>query len=125
MERLPRAQSRNQAQEYAGAREIGSIIAVIREQLIMEQRVSVAEGLASGEAKLSADMMVADQPGPESPRVATARKQSDTVSADVRLQEILRLYDGDQEEAAAQAIAEFSRSYPDHPVSVWLLEHGY
>jgi hypothetical protein len=128
-EMFARALAPSSAKESVGASEIASIIVVIREHLLSERPESAPGGLASEEADMPADlpanMAAVDRLMSAAPRAATEPAESGTISAEVRLQEIVRLYDDQQEAAAARAIADFRRSFPEHPVSVWLSERGY
>jgi outer membrane protein assembly factor BamD (BamD/ComL family) len=48
-----------------------------------------------------------------------------TEPPDSRLRRIFDLYEQGENIAAAQALDEFRRAFPDHPVSRLLLERGY
>ena len=56
---------------------------------------------------------------------AAVRKKDQSVSPEARLERILTLYDTNQSDAAQAAIVEFRGRFPDHPVSVLLLERGF
>ena len=120
-EMFDRALAPSAAKESVGAGEIASIIVVIREYLLSERPGLAPGGLASEDADLPANRAAVDRLMSTAPRAATEPEESGTLSAEVRLQEILRLYDDQQEAAAAQAIADFRRSFPKHPVSIGLL----
>lgn len=102
------------------ADEPGQMIDVVREFMRSD----------APESDREAEVMLAEDASPArslatSPLMTMSRKQSQLPSPEALLAEILRLYDAGQAAAAAASIVEFRRIYPDHPVSVSLLERGY
>jgi len=57
--------------------------------------------------------------------VAALREKNQWATPEARLEEILTLYDTNQSDAAWDAVVEFRDRFPDHPVSVLLLERGF
>jgi len=102
--------------ESAETNRLSLIMDVIRERQTQQQRqqdgISPADKkVSNGSAKSLEEIVVTSLPQSRSP--------------EARLQEILSLYDDNQTLAATEAIEEFRRSYPEHPVSVALMERGF
>ena len=80
---------------------------------------------ASGATNLMAETEISTDEVGKSSIVVTARRKDPYTSPEGQLEEILTIYDTKRPEAARAAISDFRDRYPDHRVSVLLLERGF
>jgi len=114
------APSRDLAAKDLTATDLAAMVEMIRGYLDTETppRVSGATNLMA-ETEMSTDRVG------KSSIVVTARRKDQYTSPAGQLEEILTLYDANQSDAVDAAIREFRGQYPEHPVSVLLLERGF
>ena len=100
--------------------DLGLMIDTIRVYLESEMPVR-----ALGATNLMAETEVSEEKKGKSSSLAMAQEKDRYTVPENQLQEILALYDSNQVEASGVAIRNFLTSFPDHPVSVLLMERGY